>query len=239
MQRPFQAVFFDLDGTLRLPDPAPTDAFIFFARSIGITIYPETERRVKLWSHHYWGQDGLVNQDFDRFSKEEFWFNYSKQLLEAANVVQDIHRRAELVHEWFSNHYDPHVALAPGTREVLPQLREEGYKLALITNRSQPVNDELDKLELTDYFDFILAAGEIGIWKPNPAIFDHAIAQFDGLQAANCVYIGDNYYADGYGAERAGLTPIMFDPDYLYRESTFARIEALTELIPLLLTLRS
>lgn len=238
MQRPFQAVFFDLDGTLRLTDPAPTEAFIFFARSIGITIYPETERHVKLWAHHYWGHDELVNQDFARFSEEEFWLNYSKQLLEAAEVVQDLPRRAELVRDWFSNQYDPHVMLTPGTHDILPHLRQEGYKLALITNRSNPVDEELARLELTDYFDFILTAGEVNCWKPNRGIFDHAIAQFEGLQAADCIYVGDNYYADGCGAERAGLTPVMFDPEYLYRESSFPRIETLAELLPLLDTLR-
>ena len=53
----FKAVFFDLDGTIRIPTPSPTDAFVQFARSLNIKISSTAEKRVKLWAHHYWGQE--------------------------------------------------------------------------------------------------------------------------------------------------------------------------------------
>ena len=44
-----KAFFFDLDGTLRIPDPSPAEAFIQIARTLGVEISQSAAQRVKLW----------------------------------------------------------------------------------------------------------------------------------------------------------------------------------------------
>ncbi|MFQ5421457.1 MAG: hypothetical protein ACE5EY_13975, partial [Anaerolineae bacterium] len=75
MTTKYKAVFFDLDGTIRIATPSPTDAFVLFARSLDIEISSSAERRVMLWAHHYWGQDQRVKQDMERFDIDDFWIN--------------------------------------------------------------------------------------------------------------------------------------------------------------------
>jgi HAD superfamily hydrolase (TIGR01549 family) len=221
MTTQYKAVFFDLDGTLRIPTPSPTQAFIQFARSQQIYIDEASARRVKIWAHRYWGQDALLIEEMKRLGEDGFWVNYSRQLLEKVHVKDKLQERAQLVREWFGSEYVPAVQLAAGSVELLAHLKASGYVLGIISNRSQPFHDVLAELEITDWFDITVAAGEIGYWKPNTAIFDHARSQFTGLAAAECVYIGDNYFADGIGASEAGMTPVIFDPEGLYGDRLF------------------
>ncbi|MBK8905064.1 MAG: HAD family hydrolase [Anaerolineaceae bacterium] len=230
----YKAVFFDLDGTLRLPIPSPTDAFIQFARSQRIHIDDASTRRVKIWAHEYWSQDLLLSAEMARLGEDAFWINYSRQLLETVQATDDIDVRACLVREYFGTDYAPEVQLAPGTPELLARLKSAGYILGVISNRSQPFSNVLTELGIADWFDITLAAGEIGCWKPNPAIFDHARAHFADLTAAECLYIGDNYFADGIGAQSAGMTPIIFDPDALYGDDAFSCVTELSEILAFL-----
>jgi FMN phosphatase YigB (HAD superfamily) len=226
----YKAVFFDLDGTLRLPTPSPTDAFIQFARSHHIQIDDASTRRVKIWAHEYWSQDLLLGQEMARLGEDTFWINYSRQLLETVQATEDLEVRARLVREYFGSDYAPKVQLAPGAVELLAELKSAGYILGVISNRSQPFTHVLTELGIADWFDLTMAAGEVGCWKPNPAIFDHARSRFASLTAAECIYVGDNYFADGIGAQNAGMTPIIFDPDALYGEEAFACVTEMSEL---------
>jgi putative hydrolase of the HAD superfamily len=83
-------------------------------------------------------------------------------------------------------------------------------------------------------FDLALAAGDIGYWKPDPQIFWHALSHFRHLRAEECMYVGDNYFADGRGAEAAGLVPVLYDPEDLYEQSPYQRIRHMRELLTIL-----
>ena len=227
----FKAVFFDLDGTLRLPSPSPTEAFIQFARSQQIHIDEASARRVKIWAHQYWSQDALVSEEMTRLGEDAFWINYSRQLLETVQATNDLHTQSRLVREYFGSDYVPEVQLAPGALNLLAQLKSAGYILGVISNRSQPFTNVLTDLGIADWFDMTLAAGEIGCWKPNPAIFFHALKHFEDLKPHQCIYVGDNYYADGHGAEAAGMLPVIFDPDNLYKNSSFLSIQRVDEIL--------
>jgi FMN phosphatase YigB (HAD superfamily) len=52
----------------------------------------------------------------------------------------------------------------------------------------------------------------VGVAKPDPAIFDHALVHFDGVERARIAYVGDSVTMDVGGARAAGLHPILLDP---------------------------
>jgi len=189
MKTQYKAIFFDLDGTLRITTPSPTDAFVLYARSLNIKITPTAERRVKLWAHHYWGQDQRVKQDMERYDVDGFWINYSRRLLEKVNVTENLTQRSHLVREWFGNDYAPHVKLADASYDTLHQLKASGYWLGLISNRAAPLDEAVAELGLNGLFDITLSAGEVGCWKPNPAIFFHALSPLQRKRRAMTVRI--------------------------------------------------
>ncbi len=228
-----QAFFFDLDGTLRIPTPSPVDAFIQIAGSLGITISAEKARDVKLWAFQFWAQDKRIKEEMDRLGMNQFWVYYSGLLLDAVDPAENSLDRAKYISTWFQTKYEPHVQLEPTCLKTLHYLKNKGYFLALVSNRESPLHDAVQRLGLADIFDLTLAAGEIGIWKPNPTIFLHALSYFPQLSPHQCAYIGDNYYADSVGAEAAGFLPITFDPESIYDSIDSITIQQLEELIPL------
>jgi len=74
-----------------------------------------------------------------------------------------------------------------------------------------------------------LAGGEVDSYKPDPAIFEHAL-QRGNVTAQETIYIGDNYYADVVGARRAGLRPILYDPEGVFPEADCPTIKSFDEL---------
>lgn len=228
-----KAFFFDLDGTLRLPTPSPVDAFFEVAQKWNINSCPEKVRQVKLWAYEFWGNDQKIKNDIDTLGARQFWINYSGMLLDAVDPAENTLERATYITEWFQTKYAPTVTVEPQSHKTLTYLKEQGFYIGLISNRSDPLYEAVNELGLDNLFDFTLAAGEIGIWKPNPNIFWHALSFFPSLTPQNCVYIGDNYFADAVGARAAGLQPIIFDPDSIYDLHDVPCIQSIAQLLPL------
>ncbi|MEM7331453.1 MAG: HAD family hydrolase [Chloroflexota bacterium] len=228
-----QAFFFDLDGTLRIPTPSPVDAFIEIAKTLNIPISDKIERKVKLWAFEFWAQDKRIKEEMDRLGMAQFWIYYSGLLLDQVAPAENSLERAKYISNWFQNEYKPHDQLESTCLNTLFYLKEQGYLLGLISNRESPLDKAVEQLGLDGIFDFTLAAGEIGIWKPNPTIFWHVLSFFPHLSPNQCVYVGDNYFADSIGAQTAGLLPITFDPEFIYDSIDSIRIQKLEEIIPL------
>ncbi len=112
---------------------------------------------------------------------------------------------------------------------VIPELRNAGYTLGVVSNRNNPYQDEIDEMGMGGYFHFSLAAGEVKSWKPETEIFRHAIKKAKSLPEQT-LYIGDNYFADVVGARRAGLQPVLYDPKGLFYEPGCPVITAFDEL---------
>ena len=92
--------------------------------------------------------------------------------------------------------------------ETLETLLKSGYRLGVLSNRDNPCHDYLRELNLDQYFEMALVSGEVGVWKPDPRIFEHALERMK-TAANRTVYVGDNYYADVVGAQRAGVMPVL------------------------------
>ena len=117
---------------------------------------------------------------------------------------------------------------------TLQTLKNEGYTVGLVSNRRRPIDEELEELGLSTFLDFAYVAGEVDVWKPNPQIFDRATAEA-GFTCEQMVYVGDNYYADIVGAQRAGMVPILIDPGRVFPDAACTIIQSIGE-IPGLLT---
>ncbi|MEW7292302.1 YjjG family noncanonical pyrimidine nucleotidase [Aquimarina sp. 2304DJ70-9] len=100
--------------------------------------------------------------------------------------------------------------LIEGTEELLEYLNPK-YDLHIITNGFKEVqNQKLSSSGIRHYFKTITDSEEVGVKKPNPFIFEHAI-KVSGAHTTNSIMIGDNYEADILGAEALGLKTICFN----------------------------
>ena len=93
-------------------------------------------------------------------------------------------------------------------------LRDEGYRLGLITNNVREGSATWRALVPVDeLFDVVIDSSEVGMRKPNPAIFHHALELLGGVEPSAAVFLDDTP-GNVEGARRAGLASILVeDPD--------------------------
>jgi putative hydrolase of the HAD superfamily len=97
------------------------------------------------------------------------------------------------------------------TRPCLDALRARGHVLGLVTNGDRRMQrDKLARHGLAAYFDAVAIEGEVGIGKPEAAIFRHALDAL-GIAPGDAVMIGDNLEWDVGGAERVGIAGVWLD----------------------------
>lgn len=214
-----KAIFFDLDGTLRYSNPPSRDLFIDEVIRQGIPVSAEMRLQSARWEHYYFGGSPEVLEDVEIYpERKSFWVNYSRRQLLAlgASTVQ-AEKLGPILHEYMNENNHPADALMPGVLEMLKALRETDLILGVVSNREAPFQDYLQEMGLAEYFHFSLSAGEVQSWKPDKAIFEHALKRV-GVQADEALYVGDNYYADVIGARNAGIQPILIDVDGIFED---------------------
>lgn len=98
--------------------------------------------------------------------------------------------------------------------ERVRRLRHEGYRLGLITNNVREGSATWRALvPVDDLFDVVVDSSEVGMRKPNPAIYHHALELLGEADPSAAVFLDDSP-GNVAGAERAGLTAILVDdPD--------------------------
>jgi len=96
--------------------------------------------------------------------------------------------------------------------DVMPALRElrsmDGLRIGVLSDWGSNLGGILESLGLSDYLDFVLASGAVGLAKPNPAFFRVALERA-GSEAGRAVMIGDSLRADVEGARGAGMDGIL------------------------------
>jgi putative hydrolase of the HAD superfamily len=103
--------------------------------------------------------------------------------------------------------------LVDGMGDALRVLKAHGYKIALVADtRPQTARNVLRQHDLYDLFDAFAISEEIGCEKPDPRMFQAALA---ALQIAPSDYgrvlmVGNRLYRDVRGANDLGLRSVWF-----------------------------
>ncbi|RQG91723.1 HAD family hydrolase [Natrarchaeobius halalkaliphilus] len=193
-----QAIVFDLDYTLAVPD---RDRATILRETIDATGAPEVTRDEYLEAHR---------SNLTRETREPIFAD----LLADRESDVDPAELAAVYRETIANTIQP----LSGVEAMLADLRAE-YRVGLLTNgpiRAQ--RDKLDVLGWNDAFDAVFVTGELEAGKPDPRAFE-AIAGELGVDPAAAVYVGDEVEADVSGATNAGMRAIQVlledgpDPD--------------------------
>jgi HAD superfamily hydrolase (TIGR01549 family) len=226
------AILFDLDGTLRINRPTFNQALISYAVELDIPENAENGKRALRWLHYYWASSPELTKDLDTYETygEQFWNNHARLYLLAYGCAGDQATQfAPELYKRMVEGYNPEDWLAEGVPAILQALKTNGFRLAVVSNRTNPFDEQLETLGIQDYFELALAAGAIDAWKPDPAIFQHALTLM-GLEPAQAIYVGDNYFADVIGAQNAGMQSVLVDPEGLFPEADCQVIPRLNDL---------
>jgi putative hydrolase of the HAD superfamily len=91
---------------------------------------------------------------------------------------------------------------------TLARLRADGARLAVVSNWDVSLHDVLERTGLRRLVDAVVISAELGVAKPDPAIF-HAALERLGADAGGAVHVGDSLEADVAGARAAGLEAVL------------------------------
>lgn len=125
--------------------------------------------------------------------------------------------------------------LYPGVRACLEHLRQQGVRLALITNK--PVRflpDLLAAHGLQQSFDWVLGGDSLPLQKPDPAPLLHVL-QAAGVAAAQALFVGDSR-SDILAARAAGVPVVAVSYGYNHGQPIAAEnpdllVDSLAQLI--------
>jgi putative hydrolase of the HAD superfamily len=104
--------------------------------------------------------------------------------------------------------WEPARQLGAHTHALLDSLRERGLKTGLVSNAFDPgwlLHDDLARMGLAERLDAAVFSSEVGKRKPDPAIFEAALAQL-GVDGERTLFVGDRLYEDVRGAKSLGMT---------------------------------
>ncbi len=98
------------------------------------------------------------------------------------------------------------------TLVTLAALKQHGYILGIVTNRHYgglPFYEDLQAIGLLDYFEYehMAISADLGIRKPNPDIFMHALNKLF-VQPEEAAMVGDSLKADILGAKLLNILSI-------------------------------
>ena len=202
---PISAILFDAGNTLiyadpeRLADILRSTGAVTDARRVAAA---EMEARRGL---HACIQDGCNG------TEPEVWQDYFTDIFRLAGVPDEgMAEAGRLLWEVHSReHLWTHVA--PGTEATLVELRDAGYRLAVISNADGRMEGVLQEVGLRPHFEFVMDSEVVGMEKPDPEIFLEGARRLES-EPRKCLYVGDLFPVDYLGATRAGLQAVLLDP---------------------------
>ena len=106
------------------------------------------------------------------------------------------------------------------------------YRIGIISNGNNRPND----VGLDDIFDFTVFAHQCGLPKPDPRIFEFALAKFGG-KPNEVVHVGDSLESDVQGANNHGMVSVWLNRNDVVNGTDITpdfEIEDLTQLLDLL-----
>lgn len=217
-------IFFDLDHTLWDFDKNSELAFdrIFKEK------YPEisTNKFVQVYAP--------INQacwklyQVDQISHEELRYKRLKDSFDALDYQISDENINQIAIDYIE--FLPlNNALFDGALELLDYLKSN-YKLHIITNGFAEVQyKKLHNSGISNYFISVTNSEMAGVKKPNPKIFEHAIAQAKTTKDKS-IMIGDCIDADVKGALSFGMDAIFFNAQNALAPTEIKQVKKLLDL---------
>lgn len=137
-----------------------------------------------------------------------------------------------------ANHYDTkfgdHNVIFPNSLPLLKELKKRGYITGVITNGPSILqNHKMDTSGLRPYCDIVVVSGDVGVHKPDPALFKYTADKL-GLETNECVYVGDHPVNDIQGALTSGMKAIRMNWGWFKDRDLRPDVPVITDIIDVL-----
>lgn len=176
-------------------------------------------------------EEGLNFRDLARLV-DDFWVQRNLRILRHLRVCSNAVELARFMAAHWWDYF--RATLYPDAAETLPQLKEEGLKIGLVTNGLQSDTDGvLSQVGLQDYFDVVVMGDTLRKMKPDAEVFNYALEELK-ITRSEAIFVGDEIETDYNGAQRCGLSAFLIDRDGKVRDENVNRISSLKDLLTLI-----
>lgn len=224
-------IFFDIDGTLLDYELAEKNGILDFFREHNPIFSGKEFEASKLWNQ-------LSEQYFNQFLSNTLSFQ-EQQRLRMLHLFQKYgvlltNEEADEKFSLYLSLYIENWTVYKDVVYVLDSLKQKGYPLGIISNGNYEQQiEKLHRLHILHYFDPVITSSEIGVAKPNIAIFQTASMKAK-CQIQDCYYIGDRLETDALSSKKAGMHGIWLDRSNKKQQCSVLTIQSLYELIHIL-----
>lgn len=202
-----KAVLFDLDGTL-----LPMDEDLFtkaYFKLLAKKLCPLGIEPQALVDAIWDGTKSMVLNDGSDTNEHVFWNRFT----EVTGLRWEPFD--ELTVGFYRNEFHgakDFVGENPKAKDVLKLVRDKGMKAIIATNPIFPKAGQLSRLEWLGIdeseFDYITPYEELCYAKPNPKYYE-AILEKMGLEAKDCLMVGNDEREDMYAAGSVGMDTFL------------------------------
>lgn len=113
----------------------------------------------------------------------------------------------------YLDHLAAQKRMIPGAMQLIDHLRAHAYNIGVLSNGFSDVQHrKLRTTGLDTRIDLMVLSDDIGVNKPDPRIYRHAMERAGDTDPAAHLMIGDNPDTDIAGAIRSGWRAILYDP---------------------------
>jgi putative hydrolase of the HAD superfamily len=191
-----RAILFDMGGTLDGDGQHWLERFVGLYRGAGVTLPRETLRAAFDEAERRANSDSnIASSDFGQMIER-----YVKWQLDHLGLTN---RRLE--QDLIAGFSAPVREAVTANVRLLEELAGRGFELAVVSNGCGNVEKLCADFGYTPFLSAIVDSRCVGLFKPDPAIFAHALEKL-GREAGEAVMVGDSFERDIVPAKRLGMT---------------------------------
>lgn len=197
-------MLFDWGDTLFSP-PDAGSVIVAAAKERGISVDAEHARALwdELWEAGKMPEELAKGRDLSAAAHREIWTGLFERADSAVpGIATTLYERVMDPRAWI-----PY----PDTAPTLRALHARGIRIGIVSNVPQDLRPIFAAHVLADLVDAFTHSFEVGVEKPDPAIFQRACEAL-GTKPEETLMVGDHPVADA-GAQRAGLRFHLLPPD--------------------------
>ncbi|MCR9104264.1 MAG: HAD family phosphatase [Gammaproteobacteria bacterium] len=199
MSSQFKAVLFDFGGVFT---DSPFHAFTAYARKIGAT--PEQVTDIVFGGY---GVDG--DHPWHRVERGEITLESARERIMALGAAQALHVD---IWEVFMAMAENGGGLRTELVDYVKKIGAAGMATGIITNNVLEFKDHWrGMLPVDELFGFVIDSSEVGMRKPNPAIFELAL-ETAGLGPEQVIFL-DDFEGNVLAARALNIESILVDGD--------------------------
>lgn len=217
-------LFFDIDATLLDHERAEELGSLAFLKENKEELKCSRSEFVKRWY-------ALSDKYFEKFLLKELSFQEQRRM--RMKELFGRHLNNEQADNKFNAYLEYYKANWKAYDDVIPcleLLKKQGNSLGIISNGDYKQQiEKLESMNIDKYFDCVITSSEIGVAKPNSAIFLEACDRAE-VSTNESYYIGDRLETDAIGSNNAGMKGIWLNRKDRTSHSDVIVIHSLNEL---------